>query len=300
MSMPAPFFTIITATRNAAATLPRLLESLACQTCREFELIIQDGASQDGAVAVAEAWRARLPALHMASEPDAGIYDAWNKALARVRGQWVLFLGADDRLADAHTLELCKDILHQALPATSYAVGGANLCNSQDCVVMTMHGQADNVSSHLPKGYAPFWQNALFHHRSLFEKNRFDISLTIFGDYDFICRTWSDEHAIHIPFVVVSITLGGMSNNPAKLIMGRMETLRISQRYFSMRYVPWLAWAVAKASVAWGIYHVFGPAGGIKILNMLRKARGLAPTWNNNPRTTTDGSRHGKTPDSVL
>ncbi len=32
------------------------------------------------------------------SEPDRGVYNAWNKALARARGAWVCFLGADDRL----------------------------------------------------------------------------------------------------------------------------------------------------------------------------------------------------------
>ena len=45
-----PFFTIITATYNTAATLPRLLDSLAEQTCRDFALIIQDGASTDDTV----------------------------------------------------------------------------------------------------------------------------------------------------------------------------------------------------------------------------------------------------------
>jgi glycosyltransferase involved in cell wall biosynthesis len=55
-----PFFTIITATYNAAATLPRLLDSLAAQTCRDFELVIQDGASTDATAAIAEAYRERL------------------------------------------------------------------------------------------------------------------------------------------------------------------------------------------------------------------------------------------------
>lgn len=32
------------------------------------------------------------------SEPDAGIYDAWNKGINLSQGEWVMFLGADDQL----------------------------------------------------------------------------------------------------------------------------------------------------------------------------------------------------------
>ena len=121
--MSVPFFTIITATRNAAAALQRLLDSLAGQTCRDFELVLQDGASTDGTTAVAEACRGRLPALVVASEPDAGIYDAWNKALQRAAGEWILFLGADDRLAAEDTLARCKERLAGIGPEKVFAAG---------------------------------------------------------------------------------------------------------------------------------------------------------------------------------
>ena len=32
------------------------------------------------------------------SEPDKGLYDAWNKALRLATGEWIMFLGADDYL----------------------------------------------------------------------------------------------------------------------------------------------------------------------------------------------------------
>ena len=63
-----PFFTIITATYNAAATLPRLLESLAAQTCRDFVWVAQDGASNDDTLAVIEQWRERLDLVLIARQ----------------------------------------------------------------------------------------------------------------------------------------------------------------------------------------------------------------------------------------
>ena len=91
-----PFFTIITSTYNAAATLPRLLDSLASQTCRDFNWIVQDGASSDATIQIVEQYRDRLPEVLADSGKDSGIYDAWNKAIDRWQdkmGEWVLFFG---------------------------------------------------------------------------------------------------------------------------------------------------------------------------------------------------------------
>ena len=79
MTMTAtPCFTIITSTWNAAATLPRLLDSLAAQTCRDFNWIVQDGASSDATLDIVERYRDRLPEILTAGGRDNGIYDAWN------------------------------------------------------------------------------------------------------------------------------------------------------------------------------------------------------------------------------
>jgi hypothetical protein len=43
----------------------------------------------------------------LVSEPDRGIYDAWNKWCARIRGDWVLFIGAGDELTQSGTIEHC-------------------------------------------------------------------------------------------------------------------------------------------------------------------------------------------------
>ena len=107
-----PFFTIITSTYNAAATLPHLLDSLASQTCRDFNWIVQDGASSDATIQIVEQYRDRLPEVLTDSGKDSGIYDAWNKAIDRWQdkmGEWILFLGADDKLADVNVLDIPED-----------------------------------------------------------------------------------------------------------------------------------------------------------------------------------------------
>lgn len=92
--MPGPRFTVITACYNAAATLPDALRSLREQTFRDFEHIVIDGGSKDGTVDILRAHEKELSAW--VSEPDKGIADAWNKGLARARGEIIGLLNADD------------------------------------------------------------------------------------------------------------------------------------------------------------------------------------------------------------
>lgn len=70
--------------------------SLETQSFDNFELIIQDAASTDG---TAEFLRQlRLPDVHMASEPDGGLGDAYNRAFPRCRGDIVGTLDSDNLL----------------------------------------------------------------------------------------------------------------------------------------------------------------------------------------------------------
>jgi glycosyltransferase involved in cell wall biosynthesis len=104
---------IIIPTFNSAATMRACLESLSTQTCTDFEVVIQDGLSTDNTVAIVDVWHRAHPglAVRLASERDRGIYDAMNKAIPRARGEWVFFLGSDDRLFDPETLKRVSSAL---------------------------------------------------------------------------------------------------------------------------------------------------------------------------------------------
>ena len=271
--------TIITATYNAAATLPRLLESLAAQTCQDFELVIQDGASTDDTVAMAESYRDRLPFLSLASEPDTGIYDAWNKALPRVRGEWVLFLGADDALTGRDTLEQCRASLI-GLPDTAlYAGGGVDRVGRDGSRVTHFPYFLEKLDQRIRDGM-PFPHQGLWHRSMLFSDHRFDTTLRIAADYDLVCRTWTNENGTTIlPFTVTRMQRGGISDSPQHVLRVRWENARVAARYFSGIWNLSRCIGLLKGCLLWTVCKIVGPRNAPEFLDTIRRWRGLPPAW---------------------
>lgn len=98
-----PYFSIIIPTHNASKTLSRALESLLIQKCKSFEVLIMDCLSTDDTLLIAEEYRKSL-LIRIISESDKGIYDAMNKSLTIANGDWIYFLGSDDRLFNSEVL----------------------------------------------------------------------------------------------------------------------------------------------------------------------------------------------------
>jgi glycosyltransferase involved in cell wall biosynthesis len=92
-----PVISLITAVRNGAAYIARAIESVLSQNYPDLDYIVMDGASVDGTAEILERYRSRLGYLE--SKPDNSLVDAYNKALARARGELIGILNADDILA---------------------------------------------------------------------------------------------------------------------------------------------------------------------------------------------------------
>jgi glycosyltransferase involved in cell wall biosynthesis len=92
-----PRISVITASLNAAGRIGDLYDSLAGQTDPDFEWVIADALSSDGTADMLATWAAHCPWLKFVSEPDGGIYQAINKAIARAAGDYYVVAGADDR-----------------------------------------------------------------------------------------------------------------------------------------------------------------------------------------------------------
>lgn len=232
------FFTIITATYNVEKVFPRLLRSLALQRCRDFELIVQDGNSTDGTSDIFEHWSSEIPNASFASQRDTGIYDAWNKALPRIKGQWVLFLGADDELAHPHVLAQAKECLLHSPSRTQYGVGHLRMLYEDGTFYRDIPAQAETALKNMPYAF-PVGHPALFHKNQLFTKKKFDTSYKIAGDYEFLVSTWRhalDGHSMNI--LVSYMYLGGCSNDANNYSLLRLENARIIGKYYPFKRYP--------------------------------------------------------------
>ena len=102
--------TYVTVTYNAAGVLQRTLDSVLQQDYPELVHLIIDGASTDGTLQMVDAYIERSNAaenghrIQVMSEPDKGIYDAMNKGLRSLDGDYVCFLNAGDFLPAPDTV----------------------------------------------------------------------------------------------------------------------------------------------------------------------------------------------------
>ena len=126
--------TYVTITFNAAKVLQRTLDSVLQQDYPNIVHLIIDGASTDDTLRLVDDYIARSNAsenghrIQVTSEPDKGIYDAMNKGLRSLDGDYVCFLNAGDFLPAADTArkiaEAATNTHHQTpntqLPAVLY------------------------------------------------------------------------------------------------------------------------------------------------------------------------------------
>lgn len=221
-----PFFTLITSTLNAKSTISRCVESVKSQSFKSYEHIVVDGASTDGTV---EYLKSQSEYFYLIiSEPDRGVYDAWNKALEYRRGQWVLFLGADDVLADN---EVLKDVHNFIVSLSNYSplVYGnvIQLLPNSFKYLRTVIKPVESIGRN--------WVGSIFvvpphpgtfHHTSVFEiYDKFDSTYRVLGDAKLLISVLQQDKPIHYNRVINKHTLGGIS---AELNAGSFhETLRL-------------------------------------------------------------------------
>jgi glycosyltransferase len=208
---------IITVTYNSASTIQDTLASVAAQTHTDVEHIVIDGGSTDGTQALVQVHGGRVS--RMLSEPDKGIYDAMNKGLRLVTGDYVGFLNGDDTYADPGTLARIAQAAEDNPDALYGDLVYVDPSRTNPLVRFWRAGRF--ARSRLRFGWMPP-HPTLYVRRDLMARiGPFDAVLRIAADYEYMLRllTLPGIRLTYIPHVLVRMRVGGASNANTRSLM---------------------------------------------------------------------------------
>lgn len=228
--MTSPLISIIIATKNADKTLRRCLNSIIHQSNSKYELILIDGASTDNTKQIIFEYRHYISWWE--SKPDNGIYDAWNKGLAKSNGDWFCFIGADDYLFDNNVLKNSIYYLNKALQKNIKLVyGKAIIIDKNNSHVKTIGKPWYEIGWQIKHGMPIHLPHpCLFHHKSVLKNiGFFDTHLKIAGDYDLIlkCLKIHTKKIMHMNDAInIYIENQGISRNLKKRTLQEVYQIR--------------------------------------------------------------------------
>jgi glycosyltransferase involved in cell wall biosynthesis len=228
---PDPIITIITATYNAEKLLPRTIESIKNLQYKNYQWIVIDGASKDNTINII---KNNLDVIsNWISEPDQGIYDAWNKGLSLSRGEWIAFIGAGDSYY-INALSCYADAIKKASPKVNFISSRVEFINIDGDVKRTW-GQP--LEKEQFKKFMSIAHVGALHHKSLFnQKRKFDIKYRSAADYDFFLSSIDFIEAAFTNKITAQMIIGGSSDSFFSL----WEKYKIQRKYHNSIYAKYL------------------------------------------------------------
>ncbi len=273
-----PLISIIVAVFNGGKTLQQCIDSISQQTCLNKELIIIDGGSKDNTVELLNANNQYIS--YWVSEPDKGIYNAWNKALLQAKGEWICFLGADDYFWNNQVLEKMTEHLKIMPPDIRVVYGKVMLVNKEGENIYSVGEPWEKVKKSFTK-FMSIPHPGTMHRHCLFEQHGlFDESFYIAGDYEFLLRELKTRDAVFIPNIITTaMRQGGISSTPDNILLA-MRELRRSQRIHGQRF-PNRVWlmAMVRVTIRLFLWRLLGEKITRKALDLGRSIMGLPPFW---------------------
>ncbi len=184
-------FSVITIVRNDITGIMRTMKSVFAQTYKNFEIIVQDGASTDGTSEVLRGFGNWIDCLTI--EQDNGIYDAMNRALRQATGDYCIFMNASDFFVNSNVLEQVSKLID---PGSDDIWAGQAI--NDELGVIHRYRQPED-----------YWAGSTIDHQaafirtSLLQELEHDTRFSICGDLHFFTRARKNNARFrHAEFVV--------------------------------------------------------------------------------------------------
>lgn len=214
--------TVITSTLNSKAALRETARSVLSQQV-PLQWIIADGDSKDGSREFLKTLQDER--VFWFSEPDVGIYDAWNKACQHITGDWVIFIGAGDLFMSDSTLEQVSQHIDVLPDFVDFLYG--DVAQIYEGKVYFRYGEVDLSSWQSGRRALPAHQG-IFHKASLLKQSKpFDDSYRLAGDTKFLTLRVTPSNTIYVPMEVTYMDPFGISSNRGNALLMMRELQRI-------------------------------------------------------------------------
>jgi len=199
---------IIIATYNADKVLDVCLKSIIPQLSKEIELIMIDGGSSDNTVKIIKNNRQFIE--YTISEPDNGIYDAWNKGIEKSKGEWIMFIGADDELLPNSLIEYLNLIQTKDLTLFDYISAQNEYINNDNKLIKLLGNGAEWKL--MRRGMSAAHVGSLHNKKNLFNKvGHYNLDFKLCADYELLLRKKDNLKSYFLPRRISNMKVGGMS-----------------------------------------------------------------------------------------
>lgn len=194
----APVFSILTPSYNPAPFFETAMHSALDQMGPDDELLIQDAGSTDGTQEIIAELARTDHRIKPVIEPDRGQSDALNRALARAKPSWVIWMNADDVLLPGALDGLRKAILEH--PEADLFYGGSCIIRADGTSVDFFPGREMDLKKLLRQGITSFSGSIVMRDATLRELGGIREELQCTMDYELQMRiAQSNLRQVNVP-----------------------------------------------------------------------------------------------------
>lgn len=225
-----PEVSVVMPVRNGAATLDLAIQSIVQQSFEDWELLVVDDGSTDGAVARMQAWATRDDRLRVQVDGRAvGISQRLNQGVASARGSLIARMDGDDI---SYPGRLAKQVAYLRTHPDVDVVAARMLVFASDGLVRGQRpasgGEHAAVTANVLRGIPlphPTWMGR----REWFLRNRYDPRAGGCEDQELLLRAMATSRYASLPDVLLGY-------REDRLKLRRSLVPRLHQGAFLLRY----------------------------------------------------------------